>query len=176
MQPMAEKKLILSNIGILIQWKVAVTRIRGWQFWIQIIKLNTWTPFLLIGGYSPLWALASLKAASQLEAVIQGFLTIYVLTGMRLSASCPTPNQEVQSQSHVTTDGQSVGLSWCRVPSGAHDQIFIIFWKLQFCQLGAPSLTRGRVCRLSTRRLVWSNDFDLSGMGGPSGNICYRRQ
>jgi hypothetical protein len=27
------------------------------------------------------------------------------------------------SQSPVTTDGQSVGLSWCRAPSGAHDQI-----------------------------------------------------
>jgi hypothetical protein len=30
----------------------------------------------------------------------------------------------LQSQSHVTTDGQSVGQSWCRVPSGTHDQIF----------------------------------------------------
>jgi hypothetical protein len=31
-----------------------------------------------------------------------------------------------QSQSHVTTDGQSVGLSWCRAPSGAHDQILLL--------------------------------------------------
>jgi hypothetical protein len=54
-----------------------------------------------------------------------------------------------QSQSHVTTDGQSVGLSWCRAPSGAHNQILIVFWKLQSCQLGAPSLTRGRVRHLS---------------------------
>jgi hypothetical protein len=29
----------------------------------------------------------------------------------------------IQSQSHVTTDGQSVSLSWCRAPSGVHDQI-----------------------------------------------------
>jgi hypothetical protein len=28
-----------------------------------------------------------------------------------------------QSQSHVTTDGQPVSQSWCRAPSGAHDQI-----------------------------------------------------
>jgi hypothetical protein len=28
-----------------------------------------------------------------------------------------------QSQSPVATDGQSVGPSWCRAPSGAHDQI-----------------------------------------------------
>jgi hypothetical protein len=27
--------------------------------------------------------------------------------------------------SHITTDGQSVSPSWCRAPSGAHDQIFI---------------------------------------------------
>jgi hypothetical protein len=31
-----------------------------------------------------------------------------------------------QSQSHFTTDSQSVCLSWCRAPSGAHDQIFIL--------------------------------------------------
>jgi hypothetical protein len=30
-----------------------------------------------------------------------------------------------QSQSHIETDGQSVSLSWCRAPSGAHDQILV---------------------------------------------------
>jgi hypothetical protein len=30
-----------------------------------------------------------------------------------------------QSQSYITTDGQSVCVSWCRAPSGARDQIFI---------------------------------------------------
>jgi hypothetical protein len=30
-----------------------------------------------------------------------------------------------QSQSHIATDGQSISKSWCRAPSGAHDQIFI---------------------------------------------------
>jgi hypothetical protein len=29
------------------------------------------------------------------------------------------------TQSHITTDGQSVSPSWCRAPSGAHDQILI---------------------------------------------------
>jgi hypothetical protein len=33
-------------------------------------------------------------------------------------------------------------------PSGAYDQIFIIVWQLPVCWFGAPSLTRGRVCRL----------------------------
>jgi hypothetical protein len=30
-----------------------------------------------------------------------------------------------QSQSHITTDGQSVSQSWCRAPSGPHVRIFI---------------------------------------------------
>jgi hypothetical protein len=33
-------------------------------------------------------------------------------------------------------------------PSGAYDQIFIIVWQLRVCWFWAPSLTRGRVCRL----------------------------
>jgi hypothetical protein len=33
-------------------------------------------------------------------------------------------------------------------PSGAYDQIFIIVWQLRGCWFEAPSLTRGRVCRL----------------------------
>jgi hypothetical protein len=33
-------------------------------------------------------------------------------------------------------------------PSGAYDQIFIIVWQLPVCWFGAPSLTRGRICRL----------------------------
>jgi hypothetical protein len=42
----------------------------------------------------------------------------------------PTANynclsRQSQSQSHIATDGQSVSKSWCRAPSGAHDQIFI---------------------------------------------------
>jgi hypothetical protein len=52
----------------------------------------------------------------------------------------------LQSQSHITTDGESVSKSWCRAPSGAHDQIFITVWQLRSCFCGAPSLTRGRVC------------------------------
>jgi hypothetical protein len=30
----------------------------------------------------------------------------------------------LSSQSHIATDGQSVSKSWCRAPSGTHDQIF----------------------------------------------------
>jgi hypothetical protein len=49
-----------------------------------------------------------------------------------------------QSQSHFTTDDQSVSTSWCRAPSGAHDQILITVWHLLFCRCRAPPLTRGR--------------------------------
>jgi hypothetical protein len=31
-----------------------------------------------------------------------------------------------QSQSYIANDGRSISKSWCRAPSGAHDQIFII--------------------------------------------------
>jgi hypothetical protein len=55
-----------------------------------------------------------------------------------------------QSQSHIATDGQSISESWCRNPSGAHDQIFITVWQLRSCFCGASSLTRGRVCLLYT--------------------------
>jgi hypothetical protein len=59
-------------------------------------------------------------------------------------ACLPSP-----SLSHIATDGQSVCLSWCRAPAGAHDQFFFFFLilKLLSCSFGAPSLTRGRVCQ-----------------------------
>jgi hypothetical protein len=57
-----------------------------------------------------------------------------------------------QSQSHIATDGQSVSQSvsksWCRAPSGAHDQIFITLWQLRYCFSGALSPMRGRICLL----------------------------
>jgi hypothetical protein len=44
------------------------------------------------------------------------------------------------SQSHVTTDDQSVSPSWCRGPSGSHDRILISVWHLVFMSMsGAPS-------------------------------------
>jgi hypothetical protein len=44
-----------------------------------------------------------------------------------------SPYSQSQSQSHIATDGQSVCLSWCRAPSGAHDQILITGWQLLSC-------------------------------------------
>jgi hypothetical protein len=60
-----------------------------------------------------------------------------------------------QSQSYFTTDSQSVSTSWCRARFGTFDQryffffFFFFFGKLLSCHLGAPSLTRSRVCHLS---------------------------
>jgi hypothetical protein len=57
------------------------------------------------------------------------------------------PSGQSQSQSHITTDGQSVSMSWCRAQSGTFDQSF--FLNLLSCLFGAPSLTRGWVCHVS---------------------------
>jgi hypothetical protein len=47
----------------------------------------------------------------------------------------------------------SLGIKY---PSGAYDQIFIIVWQLRFCWFRAPSLTRGRVCRLQLQLVLAS--------------------
>jgi hypothetical protein len=61
---------------------------------------------------------------------------------------CQSQNQ---SQSYITTDGQSTSLSWCQAPIWDQRPIFIflsliISRQLWVCWWGAPSLTRGRVC------------------------------
>jgi hypothetical protein len=54
-------------------------------------------------------------------------------------------------------------------PSGAYDQIFIIVWQLRDCWFGAPSLTRGRVCRLQlllaidSAVIFWSESRRIRG-------------
>jgi hypothetical protein len=70
-----------------------------------------------------------------------------------------TDSTTTQIQSHVTTDGQSVSLSWCQTPSGAQDQIFITVTKLRICWCGAPSLTPERVCRLQLLLALASADI-----------------
>jgi hypothetical protein len=52
---------------------------------------------------------------------------------------------ESESESYVTTDGQSASLSSNKAPIWGFRPDFITVWQLQVCGCGALSLTRGRV-------------------------------
>jgi hypothetical protein len=55
----------------------------------------------------------------------------------------PVSSAQSQSQSYIATDGQSIiSKSWCRAPSGAHDEIFIIVLQLPLFSCGALSEER----------------------------------
>jgi hypothetical protein len=56
--------------------------------------------------------------------------------------------RQSQSQSHVTTDGQSV-CPGVKFTLEIVTRYYFFVWKLLCCLCGAPSLTRGRVCLLS---------------------------
>jgi hypothetical protein len=68
-----------------------------------------------------------------------------------LIASPPSADQS-QSQSYITTDGQSVSMSWCLAHLGLLTRVCFLletsFRQLQVCNFVVPSLTRGRVCKL----------------------------
>jgi hypothetical protein len=58
------------------------------------------------------------------------FPFMYDVYGRHCLTAPPPPQGTIdvrvrESQSHVTTDGQPVSQSWCRAPSGAHDQMFV---------------------------------------------------
>jgi hypothetical protein len=64
-----------------------------------------------------------------------------------------TPHVRVNEFSYVTTDSQSVSLSWCQAPIWDLRPIFlllslIISRQLWVCWCGVPSLTRGRDCSI----------------------------
>jgi hypothetical protein len=50
---------------------------------------------------------------------------------------------QVLSLSHIATDGQSVCLSCCPAPSGAHDQMLVTVWQFLFCPWGRPLWREG---------------------------------
>jgi hypothetical protein len=66
--------------------------------------------------------------------------------GSRWRHSTPPPCGwlAILSLSHIATDGQSVCLSWCQAPSGAHDQILVTVWQFLSC-LGEGALSDERV-------------------------------
>jgi hypothetical protein len=76
-------------------------------------------------------------------------LVWHYFTTYRISLPFSYDVEHIWSQSHITTDDQSISASWFWAPSGAHDQMLITVWQLLFCRYRAPSLTRGRVCHFS---------------------------
>jgi hypothetical protein len=73
----------------------------------------------------------------------------------------------------ITTDGQSVSLSWCQAPRGAHDQILINIWLLLFFfpMLGTPSDERSG---LSFVLVTWTASVQFSkSAAGPRQHSIY---
>jgi hypothetical protein len=68
---------------------------------------------------------------------LQQFTNHWNTVIFRLDTPMDLTSNSSQRQSHIATDGQSVSKSWCRAPSGAHDQIFITVWQLRSCFVGS---------------------------------------
>jgi hypothetical protein len=71
----------------------------------------------------------------------RNYLILYILQKVKVTLRLMVRQSVSQSIS------QSV--SWCRVPSGIHDQMFVSVWKLLICPCGAPPLRKWCVCHLS---------------------------
>jgi hypothetical protein len=73
-----------------------------------------------------------LKLSLSLSLILLPMVSQPVYLGLRWKYAAPPPHgftwNSSQSQSYIATDGRSISKSWCRAPSGAHDQIFIIVW------------------------------------------------
>jgi hypothetical protein len=79
------------------------------------------------------------------------------------------PRLQSQSQSYVTTDGQSASLSWNKAPTwGLRPDLYFCMTVAGFLKWGALSLTRGRVCRLTVT--VSSNNCAVSDRAEQSRN------
>jgi hypothetical protein len=64
------------------------------------------------------------------------------------SNHCRLPTPETESESYITTDGQSVSLSWNKAPVWGLRPDFCYCQTVAVCWRRALSLTRGMVCRL----------------------------
>jgi hypothetical protein len=56
-------------------------------------------------------------------------LSFTIAAGLRQRSQSHVESKSKSSQSYIATDGLSISKSWCRAPSGAYDQIFIIVWQ-----------------------------------------------
>jgi hypothetical protein len=92
------------------------------------LTLNTWT-------HSAIFSASLTEPNSRLTAHLE----------LRNS----TDDSEFESESYVTTDGQSASLSWHKAAIwGLRPDSFITVWHLRVCWCAPLSLTRRRVCRL----------------------------
>jgi hypothetical protein len=86
---------------------------------------------------------------------------------VRAMIRSPVPFCQSQSQSHITTDGQSVCLGVKSNLGLLTRDIFFSGSKLRSCLCGASSLTRGRVCHLLVLvDTVYSRSWSLSSCCG----------
>jgi hypothetical protein len=97
--------------SILTHWCLGLGRFRD-VLWSRRLAANWLTSRRLV----TCWLFAALRVCSWLD---------YYLSSTDWGSS--------QSQSRLATGGESVSKSWCRAPSGAHDQIFISVWQLRSC-------------------------------------------
>jgi hypothetical protein len=109
-------------------------------FWIGWLYL-----LALLYNYNQLWQLTisdCLSLAPLLTGLRVSSLPLWRMTNNESLLTCWTEivkNLLFKSKSKsIATDGQSVSKSWCRAPSGAHDQIFITVWQLRSCFVGRP--------------------------------------
>jgi hypothetical protein len=79
-------------------------------------------------------------------------------------------SQCLSSQSHVTTDDQSVSMSWCQVHSGTRDQILYSVWTLLCClcwgalsdeRSGLSSVSHFQQCLVHCQALVMMSSVFL---------------
>jgi hypothetical protein len=94
--------------------------------------------FVTTTNYSAIANSHTLQSLQRVLSLLSLLCLYHVLGGWRPSHTnllfFKVPSEDVLiSQSHITTDGQSVSLSWCRAPSWAHDQILITVWQLLPC-------------------------------------------
>jgi hypothetical protein len=137
-------------------WLSDRRRVLDW--WLDLLNTNTardYTSQITI-THKPVFSVTLLGNGFERRAflcfrahVLAGWRPPHALILSLQATDTLGSRRESQSQSHITTDDQSVSVSWFRAPSGAHDQILITVWQLLFFfRYRAPPLMRGRVCHL----------------------------
>jgi hypothetical protein len=97
---------------------------------------------------------------------------IFLLTAWLQTISRLTGNQR-QSQSYITTDGQSVLVSGTHLWPATNFLLLslIIFRQLRICWCGAPSVTRSRICSFEFLLGIASANFLRSEFHGTHEHI-----